>query len=31
MNDYAQAKNDVVAEIYERATAWDADGRPPVS
>jgi GrpB-like predicted nucleotidyltransferase (UPF0157 family) len=31
MNDYAQAKNDVVSEIHERAIAWDADGRPPVS
>lgn len=31
MNDYAQAKTDVIAAIYARALAWDADGRPPVS
>jgi GrpB-like predicted nucleotidyltransferase (UPF0157 family) len=31
MNDYANAKDAIVAEVYARALAWDADGRPSVS
>jgi GrpB-like predicted nucleotidyltransferase (UPF0157 family) len=28
MNDYAEAKTDVVKTIVDRARAWDAAGRP---